>query len=107
MPATSASASTMPSTRPVVRSKGLLISVPHPRGAELTGRDAEQVGGVGVEPGPGADDVAQDRDVGTQRVQGRLELLLLRVQQRQQLVDLTERRADLRLVVRRDGAELV
>ena len=58
--------------------------------------------GVGVEPRAGADDVAEDGDVGAERGERRLQLLLLAVEQREQLVDLlASAGADLRLVVLR------
>src|SRR6478735_9164053 len=109
MPETSTRASTPASTRPakvLTWSGRRATSVLQPGGGELTGRDGQEVGRIGVEPRAGADDVAEDVDVGTERVERRLELLLLGVEQRQQAVDLLERRSDLGLVVVGDALEL-
>src|SRR6478735_2588800 len=106
--APSSSASTTPRTRPTVVSRraGRAMSVLQPRRQELAGRDGQQVDGVRVEPRPGADDVAEDVDVRPEGVERRLQLLLLAVEQREQVVDLRERGADLGLVVGSDAAEL-
>ena len=68
---------------------------------------AARLDGVGVEPRTRADDVAEDRDVGTERGEGGLELLLLADQQVEQLVDLGQGRAELRLVVLGHPAQLL
>src|SRR5688500_18945469 len=73
---------------------------------ELTSGESREVHDVGVEPGAGPDDDSQDVGVRTVGSEGRLQLLLLRHQERQELVDLPERGADLVLVVLGDPAEL-
>ena len=58
-------------------------------GKELAGRDGGQVDDVGVEPGAGADDVAEDRGVGTDaRRSVAFSCFSLRDQQVEQVVDL-------------------